>query len=62
MPYLVMCVFTFPSLCLVKLCFSERKWLFAIGPPTVMWLECNAVLSPQQHCCGSIADASLSAT
>jgi len=24
---LVMCVYTFPSLCLVRLSFSERKWL-----------------------------------
>jgi len=26
-PFLVMCGFIFPSLCLVKLCFSESKWL-----------------------------------
>jgi len=28
-PFLVMCDFIFPSLCLVKLCLSERKWLKA---------------------------------
>ena len=26
-PFLVMCGFIFPRLCLVKLCFSQRKWL-----------------------------------